>query len=55
MRKKIVKNEKVRSFNCELASIRTFKACVRYFSLFIKEKWIEKKFNLQLFFVPFVS
>ena len=38
-----------------------FKACVRYFSLFIKDKcisslfrtkYIEKKFNLQLFFFP---
>ena len=38
-----------------------FKACVRYFSLFLKgkcisslfrRKYIEKKFNLQLFFFP---
>ena len=38
-----------------------FKACVRYFSLFLKDKcisslfrtkYIEKKFNLQLFFFP---
>ena len=41
-----------------------FKACVRYFSLFIKDecifslirtKYIEKKFTLQLFFLPTVS
>ena len=41
-----------------------FKACVRYFSLFLKDKcissllgtkYIEKKFNLQLFFLPTVS
>ena len=41
-----------------------FKVCVRYFSLFLKEKcissllrtkYIEKKFNLQLFFFPTVS
>ena len=40
-----------------------FKACVRYFSLFLKDKcisssfrtkYIEKKFNLQLFFLPSV-
>ena len=40
-----------------------FKACVRYFSLFLKDKcisslfrmkYIEKKFNLQLFFLPTV-
>ena len=40
------------------------KACVRYFSLFLKDKYIsslfrtkyiEKKFNLQLFFLPTVS
>ena len=39
----------------------SFKACVRYFSLFLKDncisssfrtKYIEKKFNLQLFFLP---
>ena len=38
-----------------------FRACVRYFSLFLKDKYIsslfrtkyiEKKFNLQLFFFP---
>ena len=42
----------------------TFKACVRYFSLFLKDKcisllvqtkYIEKKFTLQLFFLPTVS
>ena len=42
----------------------TFKACVRYFSLFLKDKcipslfrmkYIEKKFNLQLFFLSTVS
>ena len=41
-----------------------FKACVHYFSLFLKEKcisslfqtkYIEKKFNLQLFFLFIVS
>ena len=41
-----------------------FKACVCHFSLFLKEKYIsslfqtkyiEKKFNLQLFFLPIVS
>ena len=41
-----------------------FKACVCYFSLFLKDKcisllfrmkYIEKKFNLQLFFLPTVS
>ena len=41
-----------------------FKACVRYFSLFLKEQcvsWLfqtkcfEKKFNLQLFYLPTVS
>ena len=41
-----------------------FKACVRYFSLFLKDKcisslfrtkYIENKFNLQLFFLPTVS
>ena len=41
-----------------------FKACVRYFSLFLKDecifslvrtKYIEKKFTLQLFFLPTVS
>ena len=40
-----------------------FKACVHYFSLFLKDKcisssfrtkYIEKKFNLQLFFLPSV-
>ena len=40
------------------------KACVRYFSVFLKDKcisslfrtkYIEKKFNLQLFFLPTVS
>ena len=40
------------------------KACVRYFSLFLKEhgvswlfrtKYFEKKFNLQLFYLPIVS
>ena len=40
------------------------KACVRYFSLFSKDKcisslfqtkYIEKKFNLQLYFLPTVS
>ena len=43
---------------------KIFKACVRYFSLFLKDKcisslfrtkYIEKKFNLQLFFLPTVS
>ena len=42
---------------------KIFKACVRYFSLFLKDKcisslfrmkYIEKKFNLQLFFLPTV-
>ena len=42
----------------------TLKACVRYFLLFLKDKcisslvrtkYIEKKFNLQLFFLPTVS
>ena len=42
----------------------TFKACARYFSLFLKDKcisslvrtkYIKKKFNLQLFFLPTVS
>ena len=41
-----------------------FRACVRYFSLLLKDKYIsslvrtkyiEKKFNLQLFFPPTVS
>ena len=41
-----------------------FKGCVRYFSLFLKDKcissffrtkYIEKKFNLQLLFLPTVS
>ena len=41
----------------------SLKACVRYFSLFLKDKcisssfrtkYIEKKFNLQLFFLPSV-
>ena len=41
-----------------------FKACVHYFSLFLKDRcisllfrteYIEKKFNLQLFFLPTVS
>ena len=45
-------------------SILFFKACVRYFSLFLKykcfsllvrTKYIEKKFNLKLFFLPTVS
>ena len=45
-------------------SWNAFKACVRYFSLFLKDKcisslfrtkYIEKKFNLQLFFLPTVS
>ena len=44
--------------------IEMLKACVRYFSLFLKDKcisslfrtkYIEKKFNLQLFFLPTVS
>ena len=43
------------------SDIVVFKACVRYFSLFLKDKcisslfrtkYIEKKFNLQLFFFP---
>ena len=43
---------------------RNFKACVHYFSLFLKDKYIsslvwtkyvEKKFKLQLFFLPTVS
>ena len=43
---------------------RLFKASVRYFSVFLKDKcisslsrtkYIEKKFNLQLFFLPTVS
>ena len=47
--------------NCMIPNV---KACVRYFSLFLKEKcisslfrtkYIEKKFNLQLFFLPIVS
>ena len=42
----------------------SFKACVHYFSLFLKDrcisllfrmKYIEKKFNLQLLFLPTVS
>ena len=41
--------------------VSSFKACVRYFSLFLKEqcsfwlyriKYFEKKFNLQLFYLP---
>ena len=41
-----------------------FKACVRYFSLFLKEhgaswlfrtKYFEKKFNLQWFYLPIIS
>ena len=44
--------------------VSSFKACVRYFSLFLKEqcsfwlfrtKYFEKKFNLQLFYLPTVS
>ena len=44
--------------------LTVFKACVRYFSLFLKDKcisslfrtrYIEKKFNLQLFFLLTVS
>ena len=43
------------------SDIVVFKACVRYFSLFLKDKcisslfrtkYIEKKFNLQCFFLP---
>ena len=42
---------------------KIFKACVRYFSLFLKDKCISslfrtkyiEKFNLQLFFLPTVS
>ena len=43
------------------SDIVVFKACVRYFSLFLKDKcisslfrtkYIEKKFNLQCFFFP---
>ena len=42
--------------------VNHFKACVCYFLLFLKDKYslfrtkyIEKKFNLQLFFLPTVS
>ena len=45
-------------------ALEQLKACVRYFSLFLKDKrisllfrtkYIEKKFTLQLFFLPTVS
>ena len=45
-------------------SLSLLKACVRYFSLFLKEqcvswlfrtKYFEEKFNLQLFYLPTVS
>ena len=48
----------------QLEGSSEFKACVRYFSLFLKDKcifslfqtkYIEKKCNLQLFFRPTVS
>ena len=48
----------------QLRQTERFKACVRYFSLFLKEqyvswlfrtKYFEKKFNLQLFYLPIVS
>ena len=48
----------------QLEGSSEFKACVCYFSLFLKDKciflffrtkYIEKKCNLQLFFLPIVS
>ena len=63
--KEIIKKSKLRNnFLKARNDTDKFKACVRYFSLFLKEKcisslfqtkYIEKKFNLQLFFLPIVS
>ena len=49
---------------CFYINLLLFEACICYFSLFLKEKYIsslfqtkyvEKKFNLQLFFLPIIS
>ena len=51
-------------FQCHTLFLSQDIACVRYFSLFLKDQrisslvrleYIEKKFNLQLFFLPTVS
>ena len=51
-------------FCAPMPILNRVKACVRYFSLFLKDecisslvrtKYIEKKFSLQLFFLPTVS
>ena len=69
-KKKVVKNDRMISCKglstnnfCHAEIILFIKACVCYFSLFLKDKCIsllfrtkhtEKKFNLQLFFLPTV-
>ena len=55
---------KQQALDSDPKAIQQIKACVCYFSLFLKEKcisslfqtkYIENKFNLQLFFLPIVS
>ena len=64
LRKTLLDKNGFTVFQIFLLSVTLFKACVRYFSLFLKYKCIsslvrtkytEKIFNLQLFFLPTVS